>query len=128
MTLFVVIQSSHEEILEYIKERAPNMYEIYRDGPCHSFKMEKCIIYLIVLMSHISAIWMVGFVIAFKTVKLISANRQSLSGATYRLYRQFLLTLGIQAVIPLFFIIFPLFIVIVAIMIKSKHAKGKFEI
>uniref|UniRef100_A0A914PWK3 Uncharacterized protein n=1 Tax=Panagrolaimus davidi TaxID=227884 RepID=A0A914PWK3_9BILA len=127
LIIWVQLVEPPEIIYQYIKESAPNMYKLYINRPCYTFKTETILEYHLILFLHIISVFIIGSFFGIKAVKGVAANKSALSPNTYRMYKQFIIALLIQFTVPFLFILFPIAFAMYAILMKMENSKGKQE-
>lgn len=113
-----------EKTLEYVKLKAPNIYDLYSTGPCNCFMPDKVIIYAAAIFFHIIFVMILGLWITLKTLKTIQEQKSSLSSTTYKLYCQFVRTLICQITVPFGCIGFPVFLLLILVLLEHSNVKN----
>lgn len=116
-----------EGIVKHIHETLPNIYDIFITAPCNTFIINtQSYIYFGIVCFQIFAGCFTGWIINFFIQKKLNELKQSsLSSQTLRARRQLIYALLIQMAIPLITIAAPIFAMIIAVIVKLKHMRGR---
>ena len=120
------IGQTKENVLHMVQTKAPHYSFIVQQISCSAFKTPLLgLAFGVVYAIQISIVEIAGLLYTIKTVKLLQQVRTSLSAATYAAQKQFIKSISIQFMIPLFTLVLPVVIFFFIQLAKSPNTGGK---
>ena len=114
---------SREDIESLIGRQNPEFLTLVNMGICSSFKtLTLGYLYIGISGIQIGIVECLGFVLALKTMNLLKSLRGSLSKSTYDLQRQFLISMVLQLLIPIFTLIIPTMVIMSLALLNIKNS------
>ena len=111
--------------LEYVKQEAPYMYDLYVSEPCNSIKTGPMTVgYVLAAASHIGFAFFLGIHISKKVNQLLTEKKTMLSTNTFKLYKQMFLSFVVQATVPFICLVIPIMGLLIVVMLKTPNSKG----
>ena len=120
------VGQTKEKVLEMLEIKAPHYISVVEQVSCSAFKTPLLgAAFVIFYGIQISIVEFIGLLYTMKTVKLLKQVRSSLSAATYSAQKQFIRSIFIQFMIPLFVLVVPVVVFFFIQWGKLQNTNGK---
>ena len=124
--LYIIGVPDKDQLLGLISIEAPYMHELYANATCGGATLDRRFAtYLIVAVLHILLIIAVGAYFVKKIFKLLAIQKSSLPGDTYKMHKNILFSVILQAILPFIFVIFPFLTCFIVAALNLPNARSR---
>ncbi|KAE9552074.1 hypothetical protein FO519_004700 [Halicephalobus sp. NKZ332] len=120
---------NEKEITNLVKNQSPEFLSLTKLGICSSFKTAPLgYLYMGISGLQIGLVEFLGFFFTLRTVSVLKSLKGSLSKTTYSVQKQFLISMSLQILIPIFTLLMPISLVMFLAILNVRNSSFFSEI